>query len=318
MASVPDSAVFVLDTEELSRLGSLVGKNIVVVIPAHNEARLIGSVILGLEKFKAMVIVVDDGSSDNTAEISLAAGARVIRHATNMGKGAALTTGFREAAKHKPDVVVMIDADGQHQPEALPGLISPILEGSADIVIGSRYLGDHSNVPKSRILGHWFFNLMTKTSSGTIATDSQSGYRAFSPRAMESIAFSSEGFSVESEMQFIANENQLVLEEIPIKIDYQEAPKRSLWAQGMNVLSGVLRLIGQYRPLLFFGVPGIVIMAVGFAYGVRVVDIFRRTSQLAVGSAMISVMLAIIGSIGISTGIILHSVRGLLVSRLRK
>jgi hypothetical protein len=113
-------------------------------------------------------------------------------------------------------------------------------------------------------------------------------------------------------MQFIAKEKDLVVKEVPINIKYLDAPKRSVWKQGMNVLAGIIRLVGQYRPLLYFGVPGLVSMGIGFGYGVRVVAIFRQTTQLAAGSAMISVMLVILGAVGLSTGVILHSIRGLL------
>jgi glycosyltransferase involved in cell wall biosynthesis len=312
MAAVPDSAVFVIDPATIEKYEPLIGKNIVVIIPAFNEARFIGSVVLGLEKFVSTIIVVDDGSSDNTAEIARAAGAKVFRHKVNQGKGEALNTGFAEAITLKPDVVVMIDADGQHKPEELPDLVMPILNGEADLVIGSRYLKDFSNVPKRRVYGHRFFNLLTKNTSGTSVSDSQSGYRAFSRKALEVISFSSAGFSVESEMQFIAKEKGLKVKDVPIKIEYLDAPKRSIWKQGLDVLSGILRLVSQYRPLMYFGVPGLISIGIGFAFGIRVVNIFRQTTLLAAGTAMLSIMMVILGAVGLSTGVILHSIRGLL------
>ncbi|MEN8240366.1 MAG: glycosyltransferase family 2 protein [Chloroflexota bacterium] len=312
MAAVPDSSVFVLDPEEMKRYELLLGKNIVVVIPAYNEARFIGSVILGLEKYVSNIIVVDDGSTDNTGEIARTAGALVVRNQGNQGKGVALNRGFQEAQKFSPEAVVMLDADGQHQVDDLPEIVGPILDGSADLVIGSRYLDEKSEVPKHRVIGHWFFNLFTKSFSGTQSSDSQNGYRAFSEKALKEFAFSSKGFSVESEMQFIAKELDLRVKEVPVTIQYLDKPKRSVWRQGMNVLAGIIQLVGQYRPLLFFGMPGALLLGGGFFAGLRVVEIFRRTTQIAVGTAMISVMLAIIGAVMISTGITLHSVRGLL------
>jgi hypothetical protein len=98
---------------------------------------------------------------------------------------------------------VCLDADGQHRPEDLAAVCAPILIGEADLVIGSRYLEHTSQVPRHRIWGHWGFNLITRLASGVTASDSQSGYRAFSPRALTTNGFSSGGFSVESEMQFI-------------------------------------------------------------------------------------------------------------------
>jgi hypothetical protein len=164
-------------------------------------------------------------------------------------------------------------------------------------------------------MGHRVFNLLTTTASGVSASDSQSGFRAFSPRALQFLDFNSAGFSVESEMQFIAHENHLRLIEVPITIRYPDKPKRPVVSHGLSVLNGLLRIAGQYRPLLFFGLPGAILLIVGLVWGLRVVDIYGRTRQLAVGYAMISVLLTIIGMLGLSTGVTLHSIRGLLLDQ---
>lgn len=285
---------------------------IVVVIPAYNEERFIGSVILKMMQFPLTVIVVDDGSTDHTAFVAEAAGALVLQHGENKGKGVALNTGIREARQMDPDVIVVIDSDGQHLVRELPSLVRPILEEGADIVVGSRYLEKTSDVPVHRLLGHWFFNKLTGITSQVNVSDSQSGYRAFSPKAFNADLFQSAGFSVESEMQFLAHEHGLLVVEVPITIRYTDKPKRPVMQQGATVLNGILHLIGQYRPLLFFGVPGFLVMFVGITMGLVVIDIYRRLAQLAVGYAMISVLLTIIGMVLFATGIILHSVRGLL------
>lgn len=287
--------------------------NIIAVIPAYNEERFIASTVLKTRCQASRVIVIDDGSSDATAELAHAAGAEVFRLPRNAGKGAALATGFQLAQAYQPEVVVTIDADGQHRPEELPQLVQPILDGQADIVVGSRYLLNTSHVPRHRRWGHRFFNLLTRAASGVTATDSQSGFRAFSPRALPALVFHSDGFSVESEMQFIAHQYQLQVAEIPITIQYTDPPKRSVFGHGLSVLNGVMRMVGQYRPLLFFSLPGTICLLAGLVWGILVVNIYGRTQQLAVGYAMISVLLTIIGMLGLSTGVILHSVRGLLL-----
>ena len=114
-------------------------------------------------------------------------------------------------------------------------------------------------------------------------------------------------------MQFIANEHDLKVVDVPITILYNDKPKRSVWKQGLHVLNGVLRMAGQYRPLLFFGGSGSAVLLGGFFWGLRVVDIFSRTQVLAAGYAMISVLLSVIGMLLISTGVILHSVRALIL-----
>lgn len=288
----------------------------VVVIPAYNEERFIGSVVLSARNYADAVIVVDDGSSDCTAEVAQAAGATVIRQSTNQGKGVALSTGFQKAAQLHPDVVITIDADGQHDASEIHRVATPILHGEADIVVGSRYLDNKSNVPGHRILGHRLFNFMTNQASGVRVTDSQSGFRAFSPRALKAIAIRSDGFSVESEMQFIASENQLIMVEAPITIHYHDRPKRPVIAHGFMVLNGLLQLMGQYRPLLFFGLPGLFLLLIAGSWSLWIVHIYRMKQELAVGYALISVLLFIVGNTVLTTGIILHSVRALLTEQL--
>jgi hypothetical protein len=171
-------------------------------------------------------------------------------------------------------------------------------------------------VPKHRIWGHKLFNFLTKQASGVSVTDSQSGYRAFSSRAINALSFYSDGFSVESEMQFIANEKNLRLVEVPITISYSEEPKRSVVKQGFGVLNGLLYMTSQYRPLLFFGLFGIISILVGLGWGLKVVDTFYTTQKLAVGSAVLSALFVIVGTVSFSTGIILHSIRAMVKNML--
>jgi glycosyltransferase involved in cell wall biosynthesis len=312
-ALLTESSLQAVDSSDI-----FLGKKIIVIIPAYNEERFIGSVILKLKRFPVEIIVVDDGSSDDTASIAKMAGVVVFKQESNQGKGVALNTGLHAARDSSPDVIVMLDADGQHLPEELPQIVKPILDGEADIVVGSRYIQNTSNTPLVRRWGHRFINLATTLPSGVSVSDSQSGYRAFSRRAFELAEFHSNGFSVESEMQFLAHEHNLRVMEVPITIRYTDKAKRSPFSQGMTVLGGIIRLTGQYRPLLYFGVPGMVILVMGIAWGFVVVQRFEQTHVLATGYAMICLLLCIIGLIMLSTGFILHSVRGLLSDMLSK
>lgn len=289
-------------------------RNIVAVIPAYNEEKFIGSVILKTLKHVSTIIVVDDGSTDSTAEIAEEAGALVVRHTLNQGKGVALNTGFLKARELNPDAIVTLDADGQHLPEEIPLVTAPIFAGEADIVIGSRYLEQKSDVPAPRVLGHQVFNFVTNQASGVPLTDSQSGFRAFSPGALRALSFNSHGFSVESEMQFLAGQYKLRTVEAPITIHYHAKPKRPLISHGLMVLNGLLQLVGQYRPLLFFGIPGTLIMLIGVIWGVWVVNIYRTSQMLATGYAIASQLLIVLGALFLFTGILLHSIRGLLLS----
>jgi glycosyltransferase involved in cell wall biosynthesis len=299
-------------TDQATRTPDLDQYRVLVIVPAYNEERFIGSVVLKIKQHPVDVLVIDDGSTDKTCQIARAAGAEAHCLPTNQGKGAALNTGFQLARQRQPDAVVVIDADGQHLPEELPRLLAPILRDQADIVIGSRYIDDTSNTPIDRRLGHKLINLATSVPSGIYVSDSQSGFRAFSPRAFDLIQFKSDDFSVESEMQFLAQEFNLRVAEVPITIRYTDGSKRPAVQQGRIVLNGILRLVGQYRPLMYFGVPGMIALLAGIALGIYVVKLYVNTLELAVGYAMITVMLAMAGLLMLSTGITLHSVRALL------
>jgi glycosyltransferase involved in cell wall biosynthesis len=281
----------------------------VVVIPAYNEERFIGSVVLKAKALVDTVIVVDDGSCDSTVEIAEAAGALVVRHPVNRGKGVALNTGFLKAREFCPDVVITMDGDWQHVPEELFQIANPILNSEADIVVGSRYLEKTSTVPIQRIIGHWGFTSLTNAVSGVPLTDSQSGYRAFSHRALHKLDFSSDSFSVESEMQFLAKDHNLKVVEVPITIRYVDKPKRNVVSHGFTVLNGILRLIAHHRPLLYFTVPGGFVLLVGALLGLWVVYNYNLHQQLAVGTSLLAVLLFVIGLLAAFTGILLHTLR---------
>lgn len=291
---------------------------VIALIPAHNEARYIGSVVLQAHKYVDTVIVVDDGSTDATGEIAEAAGAVVIRHEHNLGKGAALNTGFNEVRKLSPHVVVILDADGQHQAQEIPEVVRPVLEGKADMAVGSRFLGIRNRISPLRAFGMRALTAATNLSSGVPLSDSQTGFRAFSRESLADMNFWSHGFSVESEMQFLARELGLKIAEVPISVNYADAPKRNIFAQGLEVLNGILRLIGQHRPLLFFGAPGLMMLLFGLWWGYHVVEIYRQTQELAIGYALLAVLLCIVGSVILSTGITLHTLRALLLELVRK
>lgn len=291
---------------------------VIALIPAYNEERCIGSVILRARDYVDEVIVVDDGSRDATPRIAQAAGARLIRHEVNRGKGQALTTGFRAARKLRPDILIILDSDGQHSPDEIPFLVAAMGEHKADMVVGSRFRDPEqlAKIPQGRRAGLRAITAVTNVLSGVGVTDSQSGFRAFSLRALDVLTFRGEGFSVESEMQFLAREHGLRVVETPISADYEDPAKRNPVGQGLGVLDGVIRLVGQTRPLLFMGVPGLIALMIGILIGLDVVSIYSVTHQLAIGYALISVLCCILGAVALFSGVMLHSVRALLLSLL--
>lgn len=145
---------------------------IIACIPAYNEERTIASVVLKAMKYVNKVIVCDDGSEDLTGEIARRLGAEVVRHERNMGYGAALSTLFNKAREVKADIMVILDADGQHNPDDIPRLLKPIIDGEADIVIGSRFIGGlKGEIPAYRELGIKAITRLVKTMTYSDLTD---------------------------------------------------------------------------------------------------------------------------------------------------
>ncbi|MBI5961005.1 MAG: glycosyltransferase family 2 protein [Chloroflexi bacterium] len=290
----------------------------IAVIAAYNEDRFIGSVVLKTRHYVDHVIVVDDGSTDQTAPLAEEAGAMVIRHEGNRGKAEAINTGLERARSLDAAVVILIDADGQHDPAEIPALIAPVESQQADVVVGSRFLGVKSEIPRWRILGQHALTVATNVASGVTISDSQSGFRALSRKALQAFSFRPEGgFSIESEMQFLVQQHKLNIEEVPVTMTYEEGPKRNPFKHGWQVLNGIIALVSQHRPLFFFGVPGMIILLLGIALGIAVIEIYNAHQELATGYALISVLLAIVGVQMLFTGIILHSIRALIADNLR-
>lgn len=288
----------------------------VAIIAAYNEDRFIGSVVLKTRRYVDHVLVVDDGSIDETARIAEEAGATVITHEHNQGKAQAINTGLKHARDMDASLVVLLDADGQHNPGEIPALIAPIQTDNVDVVVGSRFLGVRSPIPRWRILGQHALTVATNVASGVALTDSQSGFRALSCEAMRVFVFRpGGGFSIESEMQFLVQQHKLKVTEVAVQMTYDEGPKRNPFTHGMQVVNGIVALVSQHRPLFFFGLTGILILSIGLGLGVVVVDRYNAYQTLAVGYALISIVLAIIGIQTLFTGIILHSLRAFLADR---
>jgi len=194
---------------------------LIVIIPAYNEERHIGEVIRGVKKHTDNVIVVDDGSKDKTYQIAVESGAKVFYHLINRGLGGALGTGISAALSEQADIIVTLDADGQHDPDEIPRIIKPIIDGKADVVIGSRFLVRQS-MPLFRRLGNPFLNLITFFLFGIWSTDSQSGMRAFSKKAAQSLEIYTNGMEVSSEILKEIQTKGFRLKELPIKSIYTD------------------------------------------------------------------------------------------------
>jgi hypothetical protein len=281
---------------------------IVAVIPAYNEERFIGSVVLNTLHYAHHVIVVDDGSTDRTTLLARLAGACVVEMPHNGGKGMALNAGFREARKFDPAVVVMLDGDAQHEPSEIPVLAAPILAGRADVVIGSRFMGVHSEIPRWRQMGQHTLTMVTNRASGTAISDSQSGFRAFNVEALEKLHFRTAGLSVESEMQFQLDATNLRTAEVPISVQYLDGNKRNPVVHGVEVLNAIFTLVAKRRPLTMLGAPGITICALGVVFGLFVVQTVDTRHVVPIGTAVLSTLFILVGVLLTVTAVILQSI----------
>ena len=204
----------------------------IAAIPCYNEGLAIGSVVLKLKarKYVDVVLVVDDCSTDGTVEVATAAGAVVVSHEANKGYGAAIQSCFNYAKENNFDVMVILDGDGQHDPSYIPGFIEAMKTGEADVVIGSRFLTKNklSPIPKYRIVGMKVLNLFTRLVGKVKTTDSQSGYRAYSRRAIEKIKITNHDMGAGSESEILTQSKNYNLKvvEIPIDVRYDIGGKK--------------------------------------------------------------------------------------------
>lgn len=285
---------------------------VIVAIPCFNEERFIGSVVAKSSRYAAQVVVIDDGSSDDSALVAEAAGAVVYRHPRNQGYGAAISSALEQGRALGADVLVILDGDGQHDPRDIPHLIQPILEGRADIVIGSRFLEKANRIPLYRRIGQRVLNTATNVGSGQKLTDSQSGCRAYSAAALEKLRLSERGMAVSSQMQFAIKEVGLRVAEVPIHVLYGEKAKRSPVGHGINVLARVLVLFTLRHPMVVFGVPALICWGVGLWFGIRTLDIYSDTNKLASGHALAAILFCLAGLLGLFAALMLQAMKELI------
>ncbi len=282
---------------------------IVAILPAFNEEVTIGSVVLHARQHADHIIVIDDGSTDRTAEVAQLAGAKVIRHQRNRGKGVALKTGFEYVGQNGAKVVVTMDSDGQHDPEEIPKLVAPILKGEADIVNGSRYLnGNGKNTPFYRRIGQVILDEATNINSGLNVTDTQSGFRAFARHTLPAFKFKSDGLAIESEMLMDAANAGFKVKEVEIGVRYDvDGSSEHPLSHGVKVLMNILHDMELNRPLYYFTAPGLVFAATGIFMGLNFMQEFYMGGSLNFGPTLLMILLTLVGSFMAFTGIILHT-----------
>lgn len=282
----------------------------IVCIPAYNEENTISDIISRSLKFADKVIVCDDGSTDSTSKKAKDSGATVINHVKNSGKGTALKSLFEYIKKSNFDVAVTIDGDGQFLPEEMEKLIEPILKNGVDVVIGNRF-SNSEEMPAYRKTGNKVLDKITKLASDLPVEDSQSGYRAYSSKAINTLSFHTSGFGIDSEILIDAVNKNLTISEQPVTVLYDTGFKTSTKnpvSHSSGVLSSLLQLIAINHPLRYLGIPGFILLIIGLSFSVLVMSMFNEDRYFSIPSTLIAIGTLVIGLMLMLMSVVLYSI----------
>ena len=287
------------------------GEGVAVVIPCYNEEVAIASVVSAFRRClpRARIVVVDNASLDATGARAREAGAEVLRE-TRRGKGFALATGFRATAE--ADFVIMVDGDDTYPAEAAPLMLARARDG-ADMVIGTRLEKHEKGAHRpGHALGNRFFIVLVRALFGARTKDLFSGYRVLTRRFLESSPLIARGFEVESELSLQALAGAFRVDEVPV--EYRPRPPDSFsklrtYTDGYRILLALLTFFRDYRPLTFFGLLGLTLIALALvAGGIVVFEYLKTHLVLRLPLAVLSVGLGILGGVSLIAGVMLSSI----------
>ena len=279
---------------------------LVVLIPAYNEEFNIEKVVLSIPRKirgidKVEVLVVDDGSTDKTAELALNGGAdKIVSHKTNMGVGTAFMTGIRNAVSMNADIVVTIDADSQFDSNQIPEIIVPILNKQFDVVIGSRFqAGAPKNIPRIKLIGNKIFTKIVSWLVGQKFTDTQTGFRAYSRDAFLNVSVVNE-FTYTQEVLIDLKFKGLRIGEVPVTVSYDEKRKsrvvKNIFNYSVRVLSIIIKTLTFHKPMLAFGLLGAILSGGGIlAKILAVTEILGVSAGLSTGLIIMGVVSFMMG-----------------------
>lgn len=288
-----------------------------VVIPAYNEEQTIATVVEMAKPHADEVLVVDDGSSDRTVSEARKAGAETIEHGANRGYGAALKTAFEEGNRRGAASLIVIDGDGQHDTDDIPKLQNALDEG-ADVVIGSRFAhGAETDLPLYRWIGVTVINVLTNLSMGVVRPgswvhDTQCGFRAYGPRAIESLANDGnigDSMDASTDILYHAHANSYVIREVGTTVDYDvaNASTQNPISHGLTLVKNILRTVEMERPVTAFGLPGATTVIIGLGIGYWTLSNFLSTGTMSLALTLIAIFCVLAGVLASITAIILHA-----------
>jgi glycosyltransferase involved in cell wall biosynthesis len=281
---------------------------ITVGLPAYNEEKNIAKIIVQLKKVADQIIVCDDGSTDLTSRIAESLGAIVIKHPKNLGYGSAIRSIFLKSREINSEVLVTIDADGQHKIEDIEKVAKPVVDGQADVSIGSRFLDKHDNAPKYRKLG---INIITKVTNSSLSekiTDAQSGFRAYNNKVLQGLTPSDSGMGISTEILIKSSNLGFKIAEVPTEIQYEgDTSSQNPVSHGTGVLLSTLKYISIERPLRFYGIPSFILFAIGFAFTFFATQYYAEVGRLNTNLTLIAAGTLVIAMILTVTAILLYS-----------
>jgi len=236
-------------------------------------------------------------------------GAVVINHTKNLGYGGAIRSIFLKAEELDSDILVTFDADGQHRVDDIQIVLEPIIKNEADIVIGSRFLnGDDKNVPQYRKFGIKAITSIANTSMDMKLTDSQSGFRAYNKKILKEIIPSDYGMGVSTEILIKSSKKGFRIKEVPIKILYEgDTSTHHPVSHGVSVIFSTMKFISIEHPLKFYGIPGIIFLAIGLFFIIWTIDAFTETRHIIANVSLIGIGTIILGTMLTMTSIMLYS-----------
>tara|TARA_B100000678_G_C18157405_1_gene481546 strand:- start:95 stop:979 length:885 start_codon:yes stop_codon:yes gene_type:complete len=280
----------------------------VIGIPAFNEEKNIASIIMKLKKVTDHIIVCNDGSTDMTEEISKKLDVVVITHSRNMGYGSAIRSIFLKAKELQADILVTFDADGQHRVEDIQSVTQPIIDNKADIVIGSRFLENKSDIPEYRKFGIKVITKITNSSLKEKLTDSQSGFRAYSKNVLKDVTPSESGMGVSTEILIKASNAGHKIAEVPITIMYgSDTSTHNPVSHGTSVLFSTIKFTSIEHPLKFYGIPAIIFLGIGFVFMLWTFQIYAVEKEIITNVALISIGSLMIGIVLLLSAILLYT-----------